>query len=314
MRTAMNREWLEKDFYATLGVSNGASASEIKKAYRKLAQKYHPDANAGDKAAEDKFKEVSNAYDVLSDEKQRREYDQVRQMAQSGTVYGAPGGGGQRIHIDDLEDFFGRGGGAGVEDLFGSIFGGGTRSPRRGADLEAETSVSFEEALDGAQMTLQLRDPSTSRDRNIKVRIPQGVQDGQRIRLPGKGGAVRGGQPGDLFVKVHVRPHKIFGRKKSDLTLQLPVTFAEAALGADISVPTMNGGPVKVKIPAGTSSGRTLRVRGKGIQTNNARGDLLVTVQVVVPSKLTKDQKDLITKLSKTDDSPREALEEMTNE
>ncbi|MDQ4149522.1 MAG: DnaJ domain-containing protein [Actinomycetota bacterium] len=316
------REWIDKDFYAVLGVDKNATTAAIKKAYRKLAQKYHPDANKGDKAAEERFKDISQAYNVLSDEKKRAEYDRLREMLASGVRFGGGPGGGQRVRFENFGDAFS---GASFEDLLGDIFGGrgfggfggGTsgfsRGPVKGQDLEAEVELAFIEALEGSTMELRVTDP-TAGPRNIKVRIPPGVKDGARIRLPGKGArGHEGGQPGDLYVKVKVRPHKYFGRKNKDLTLTLPITFSEAALGAQVEVPTLNGGPVTLKIPPGTSSGKTFRVRGKGVPAaNGSRGDLLVTVQVAVPSKLSKEAKQLVEQLAETEtESPRVELEQL---
>lgn len=326
------KEWIEKDYYAVLGVDKSASAADIKKAYRKLAQKYHPDANQGDPKAEGRFKEVSAAYDVLNDPKTKEEYDRIREMvAAGGFRTGGPGGpggfggfggfgngpGGGRVRVENIDDIFG-GGGGGFSDLFGDLFGGGAAAggyggrAMRGHDLETETTLSFEEALEGTQVDLHLTERGGT-PRTIKARIPAGVNNGARIKLSGKGApGPNGGPPGDLYVKVKVRPHKFFGRKNKDLTLSLPVTFAEAALGAHIDVPTLNGGPVKLKIPAGTSSGRTFRVRGKGVPTGKDKGDLLVTVQVAVPEKLNREAKNLIERLAELDDrSPRAALEDL---
>lgn len=323
------KEWIEKDYYAVLGVDKSASAADIKKAYRKLAQKYHPDANQGDAKSEERFKEVSAAYDVLSDPKQKEEYDRIREMvAAGGFRAGGPGGfggfggfggqGGSRVRVENINDIFG--GGAGFGDLFGDLFGSGAATggfagggrATRGQDLETETSLSFEEALEGVQVELYLTEPGGT-PRAIKARIPAGVSDGARIKLAGKGApGPNGGMRGDLYVKVRVRPHKVFGRKNKDLTLSLPVTFAEAALGAQIEVPTLNGGPVKLKIPAGTSSGKTFRVKGKGVPAGKDKGDLLVTVQVAVPEKLNREAKNLIERLAELDDhSPRAALDEL---
>jgi molecular chaperone DnaJ len=316
------REWIDKDYYAVLGVEKNASNAAIKKAYRKLAQKYHPDANK-DKGAEERFKEISQAYNVLSDPKKREEYDRIREMFRSGVGFGG-GGRGQRVRFENFGDAFG---GGSFEDILGGLFGGGfgrsggfgtggfPRTPLRGQDLEAEVELAFTDALEGATMDLHLTDP-VSGPRTIKVRIPPGVKDGARIRLPGRGAkGAEGGERGDLFVKVKVKPHKVFGRRNRDLTLQLPVTFTEAALGAEVDVPTLNGGPVKLRIPAGTSSGKTFRVRGKGAPTADAgggRGDLLVTVQVAVPSRLSKEAKQLVERLAEIEtESPRASLEEL---
>ena len=322
------KEWIEKDYYAVLGVDKSASAADIKKAYRKLAQKYHPDANQGDAKSEEKFKEVSAAYDVLSDPKQKEEYDRIRAMVAAGGFRVGPGGpggfggfggfggsGGTRVRVENIDDLFG--GGAGFGDLFGDLFGGGSTSGgfgsrgMRGQDLETETTLSFEEALEGVQVELYLTEPG-GKARAIKARIPAGVRDGARIKLPGKGAAGgNGGPPGDLYVKVKVRPHEVFGRKNKDLTLNLPISFAEAALGAQIDVPTLNGGPVKLKIPAGTSSGRTFRVKGKGVPSGKDKGDLLVTVQVAVPQRLNREARNLVERLAELEgESPRAALEE----
>ncbi|MBW3591414.1 MAG: DnaJ domain-containing protein [Actinobacteria bacterium] len=319
------KEWIDKDYYAVLGLNSKASSADVKKAYRKLAQKHHPDNNPGDSKAEDKFKEISEAYRVLSDDKQRAEYDRIRQMVAAGGFRqagpGGPGfggaggfggGGAQRVRVEDLGDMFS---GGGFEDLFSGFFGGGgpggasgfRAAPSQGTDLETEAALFFEDAVNGTMVDVQLSDPGGGPPRNVKARIPAGVQDGSRIRLAGKGTpGMNGGPAGDLFVRIKVRPHKVFGRKGKNLTITVPVTFAEAALGAQIEVPTLSGDPVTVKIPAGTSSGKTLRVRGKG----GPGGDLLVTVQVAVPAKLSKKSKELIEKLADelNAESPRDHL------
>ncbi|MCW3044078.1 MAG: chaperone protein DnaJ [Actinobacteria bacterium] len=322
------REWADKDYYATLGVQKGAPEADIKKSYRKLAQKYHPDANPGDTAAEEKFKEVSHAYDVLSDAKTRKEYDDFREMLTSGFggfggAGGPAGAGGRRIRFEDLGDLgdiftrAGQSGGGGnvfTDEIFGSIFGrgGGARAgrPTKGRDQETEIALAFREALEGTTSSLHLTEPG-GKQRSIKVRIPAGVTDGARIKVPGKGDeSPNGGPRGDLFVKVTVVPHQIFGRKGRDLTLTLPITYPEAALGADVKVPTLDGGTVTLKIPAGTQAGKTFRLRGKGGGTNGDRaGDMLVTVNVVVPQKLTKEAKHLLEQFAGLQpESPREHL------
>lgn len=296
-----------------LGADKNASAADIKKAYRKLAQQYHPDNNAGNKQAEEKFKEISQANDVLSDPKKKQEYDRIRQMVDSGGF----GGGQRNVRAEDVGDIFG-GGGIDLDDLLGGLFGGGAgrggggfrRAPSRGSDLETEATIPFEDALKGATVSLGISSPGSPR-RTIKARIPAMVKDGDRIRLSGKGmtGAA-GGSPGDLFVKVHVAPHRYFGRRGHDVTLQLPITFAEAALGAEVEVPTLNGKHVTLKVPAGTPSGKIFRVRGKG-GADGAKADLLVTVNVAVPSKLSKQGKDLVRKLAEVEpESPREHIYE----
>jgi len=359
------RDYVEKDYYAALGVSKDASAADIKKSYRKLARKYHPDANQGDATAEERFKEVSEAYDVLSDTAKRKEYDEARALFGSGGFRmpgGAGGPGGATFDFGDLFGGAGGGGGGGLGDLLGGLFGGrrsGGAGPRRGADVEAEVTLSFTDAAEGATVPLQLSGPQvcptcagtgakpgttprvcpactgtgmTMRNqggfafsepcrqcrgrglliddpcatcggsgqaittRTLRARIPAGVADGQRIRLKGKGEAgSRGGPAGDLLLLVHVSGHDVFGRKGHNLTLNLPVSFSEAALGATVKVPTLGGPPVSVKIPAGTNSGRTLRVRGKGLhKRDGSNGDLLVTVEVAVPKKLNKEAKEAL--------------------
>jgi molecular chaperone DnaJ len=292
------RDWFEKDYYKVLGVPKTASKEEIKKAYRKLAQQHHPDANKGDASAESRFKEISEAHAILSNDEKRKEYDQVREYAEIGGRRGygfSPGG-----DSFDLGDLFGGGGGS-VGDMFGDIFG--FRPQRKGADVETNVSLSFDDAIGGT--TGQLADRG-------KVRIPPGVRDGARIRVPGKGEpGARGGEPGDMFVRVHVEPHPIFKLgKNGDILITVPVTFPEAALGAKVTVPTLDG-EVTVKVPAGTQSGRTLRVRGKGApRGNGGRGDLLVKIDVAVPSKLSRKEKDALEQFASVHTaSPREHLD-----
>jgi molecular chaperone DnaJ len=375
----VRREWFEKDYYQTLGVPKNASAAEVKKAYRKLAQKHHPDANAGDKEAEERFKEVSAAYDVLGDAERRKQYDQVRDMAASGfTGFGAPGGSwpgsGQRVRAEGFP--FGDVGD--LDDLFSVFTGRGRgRSGRgqraHGADLETEVRLSFDEAIRGTTVPLRIQGPApcptcggsgaepgtmpvtcpacngtgsvavnqgvfsmsrtcpecrgsgrivehpcttcagtgnVRRAREFSVRIPPGVKDGARIRVRGRGEAgPAGGAAGDLFVVVRVEPHRLFGRRGADLTLDLPITFAEAALGANLKVPTLNGS-VTLKVPPGTASGRTFRIRGKGApKPRGGTGDLLVTVGVDVPSKLSREEKELLSRLQEVQkESPRKRL------
>jgi molecular chaperone DnaJ len=308
------REWAEKDYYALLGVKKDASESEIKKAYRKLAQKYHPDANPGDSSAEERFKEITQAYEVLKDDKKRKQYDQMREMLESGYVgFGSFPRGSRRIRVEDfgdLGDLFSRSGYAGgFDDLFGGLFGQGGAA-RKGADIERQATITFAEALEGTTLTLTV--PDSSGQRQLKVRIPPGVNDGDRIRLAAKGGsAPPGGQPGDLYVRVSVTPHPFFGRRGHDLTLKLPVTIAEAALGAEVDVPTLNGSKVKLKIPPGTQPGKTFRVRGRGGAGASARGDLLVTIEVAVPTTLSKESRALLERFAELQrESPREHLRE----
>ena len=361
------KDYLEKDYYKVLGVSKNASQEEIKKAYRRLARKYHPDANKGDSDAEDRFKEVSEAYDVLSDEKRRKEYDAVRAMP--GGFRGQQGGG----FGFDLGDLFGQTGGTGAGDRLGDLFGGlfgraggtrttGARRARRGADVETDVTLSFGDAMNGTTVPIKLTseaacpscrgtgaragtvprvcpscegtgqetrnlgsfgfqepcrqcrgrglvvdDPCPTCNgsgratgtRTIQARIPAGVADGQKIRLKGKGApGENGGPAGDLYVNIKVRPHPVFGRDHDNLTITVPVTFPEAALGAEIRVPTFQGQPVTLRLPEGTPNGRTFRVRGRGAtRRDGTKGDLLVTVDVQVPQKV--------------DDQTREALERL---
>lgn len=305
------REWAEKDYYAVLGVKPDTSAADIKKAYRKLAQLNHPDTNRGDPKAEDRFKEISQAYDVLSDAKKRKQYDQLREMLQSGFVgFGSFPRGSRRIRVEDfgdLGDLFSRSGYAGgFDDLFGGLFGQGRTGTPKGADLEAQTTVSFEQAVMGDTVTLNHHDPASG-PRTLKVRVPSGVNDADRIRLAGKGSpGPGGGPPGDLYVRVSVRPHRFFGRRGRNLILTLPITFVEAALGAEVEVPTLNESRVKLKIPPGTPSGKTFRIRGRGGLGDDDARDLLVTVEVAVPSKLSKESKDLLTRFAELErESPR---------
>jgi molecular chaperone DnaJ len=385
------RDLVEKDYYAALGVSKDASTAEIKKAYRKLARELHPDKNPGDAAAEQRFKEVSEAYDVLSDDKRRKEYDEARALFANGggPGFGAPGGGFNTGGFD-FGDLFsgtrtaggGGGGAGGLGDIFGGLFnrgGGTTRMPRRGADLAATLNISFEDALRGLETSVRLPDaaacstchgsgarPGTTprtcsvcqglgvvsqsqggfalsapcrecqgkgfkiddpcpdckgtgrRERVQRIRVPAGVAGGQRLRVRGRGvPGERGGPAGDLEVTVNVSPHPVFGRAGADLTLTLPVTFPEAALGAAVTVPTLDGGPVTLKIPAGTQSGQRLRVRGRGVpQSGSARGDLIVTVEVAVPHKLNGAAKRAVEELAAAmppagTDDPRAHLRSM---
>ncbi|SFF56345.1 molecular chaperone DnaJ [Blastococcus tunisiensis] len=382
------RDFIEKDYYAALGVPKDADAPAIKKAYRKLATELHPDKNPGNAEAEARFKDVSEAYDVLSDPTRRAEYDEARRLfgaggfGAGGRPGGFPGGfpggsgGGQPF---DLGDLFGAAGGAGpaggrgaggLGDILGGLFGGagGARArsqaasgPARGQDVETEATLSFDEAALGVTVPLRMQSPGTcptcsgsgakpgtsphtcpvcqgagvtsrsqgafafsepcrncrgtgsvvddpcptcagngvtTQTRTITVRIPAGVRDGQRIRLAGKGApGRRGGPAGDLFVVVHVAEHELFGRKGEDLTLTVPITFAEAALGTTLTVPTLDGN-VSLKVPAGTASGRTLRVRGRGVPGKGRSGDLLVTLEVAVPSRLTPAQRKAVESLA----------------
>jgi molecular chaperone DnaJ len=371
-------DWASKDFYKTLGVSKDASTADVKKAYRRLARENHPDSNPGNKAAEERFKDISEAYAVLSSPEKRKQYDEARTLfGQFKGGFGGPGGPGP----------FGGGGGTtdfDLSDLLGGIFGGGGRGGRRrpqgrrGDDVETEATITFQQAVDGATLPLRMtsdeacptchgtgakpgtvpkvctkcqgsgmqtsasggvfamtepcsqcrgrglvvehqcatcrgsgRAPSS---RTLQVRVPAGVKDGQKIRLKGKGGRGEGGAPdGDLFLVVHVEPHTMFGRKGDHLTITVPVAFDEAVLGAEISVPTLDGPPVRLRVPAGTPSGRTFRAKGKGATTAGGdRGDLLVTVEVQVPAQIDDDQRKAVEALraARGSTTPRDALME----
>lgn len=278
------KDLYEKDYYKILGVSKEADAATIKKAYRKLAKDLHPDANAGDKKIEEKFKEVSEAYDVVSDPKRRAEYDEARRYGAAGPMGGGrrgPGGpsgfpGGQNVNIEDLF------GGSDVSDIFGGLFGGGRqRGPRKGADLETSVTISFEDSIHGVTLPLRL---STG---NISARIPAGVKNDQRIRLKGKGQPGDQNAPsGDLFINVAVSPHPVFGRDGDNLTVTVPIRFDEAVNGADIKVPVLDGPAVTIRIPAGTKTGAKFRARGKGVVRTEKSGDLIVSVDIAVPKDL----------------------------
>ncbi|MDI2099018.1 DnaJ C-terminal domain-containing protein [Ruicaihuangia caeni] len=309
-----SQDWFDKDFYAVLGVSKDVSDADLKKTYRKLARQFHPDSNPDDAKAEARFKEISEAYSVLSDPEQRREYDQLRAMG-SGARFTAPGGGGQ----GGFEDVFGGvfGGGARTadfEDLLGGMFGsgrfgqtsGGFRGfggPTRGRDQTANVTLEFTTAVHGDTVELQRSD-----GRPIKVKIPAGVADGQKIKLRGKGEpSPDGGEAGDLILTVTVRKHPVFKRDGLNLRVDVPVTFAEAALGATIEVPTLGGDPVRLKIAPGTQSGRVLRVKDRGVKTPKATGDLLATVQVAVPSHLPGEAREKLEAFAASlpDENPR---------
>ena len=378
MNGDVRREWFEKDYYQVLGVAKNATAAEIKKAYRKLAQQHHPDANPGNAEAEERFKEISAAHDVIGDEDKRKQYDQVRDMAAAGSGVGGPGGGGGfpgggaggfpgGVRFEDLGD---------LGDLFGGLFGGGGRGSAnrsvRGADLETTVTVAFDDAMSGTTVPVRIQGPapcetchgsgaapgtspstcsrcggsgavavnqglfqmsqtcpvchgsgrvvetpcptcggtgSRRRTRSFQVKVPAGVTDGARIRLAGRGEpGPAGGQPGDLFVRVRVQRHAFFGRAGHDLTLELPVTYPEAALGAEVRVPTLNG-PITMKVPAGTPNGKTFRLKGKGAPKRGGNGDLLVTTRIEVPRKLSRPEKELLKQLRETEKgSPRRDL------
>ena len=379
------KDYLEKDYYKTLGVPKTAKAAEIKKAYRDLARKYHPDANKGNADAEERFKEITEAYNVLSDEKQRKEYDEARSMFGGGfrvptAGRGGAGGAGGGFGGFDLGDLFGGTGESGdrLGDVLGGIFRGrGTAQSRarRGADVETETTLSFGDSIDGATVSLRLTgegpcpichgtgakagtvpkvcpdcqgtgqqarnlggfgvsepcktcrgrglvvdDPCEScngsgramSSQTIQARIPAGVADGQRIRLPGKGApGEHGGKAGDLYVRVHVKPHGVFGRSGENLTVTVPVTITELALGAEIKVPTHRGAAVTVRIPPGTQNGQVFRVPGRGVRKKDGTlGALLATVEVTVPQELNSKARSALEdlRIATSGADPREEL------
>jgi molecular chaperone DnaJ len=309
-----SQDWFDKDFYAVLGVKKDVSPAELKKTYRKLARQFHPDSNPGDAKAEARFKEISEAYSVLSDAEQRAEYDQLRAMG-SGARFTAGGAGAGAGGFEDVfGGMFGQGGGrrtqytnADFGDVFGGLFGngGGFRStggyqgfggPTRGRDISATTDLDFATAITGETVTMQTGDRATT-----KVKIPAGVSDGQKIRLRGKGEpSPDGGEAGDLVITVHVRKHPVFERDGLNLRLDVPVSFAEAMLGATIEVPTLGGAPVRLRVAPGTPSGRVLRVKGRGVTTAKGTGDLLATVQVTVPTSLSDDARAKLEELVAT--------------
>jgi molecular chaperone DnaJ len=383
---APQREWFDKDYYAVLGVSPSASDKDIARAYRKLAKENHPDTNPNNNAAEERFKEVSTANEVLGDAEKRKEYDQVREMVASGygpgSFGGGPGGGpfgggaqGGNFTFEDV---------GGLGDLFGGLFGGGRggarrrgrppAGPERGADLESELHLDFLDAVHGVTTSVSVTsdaacskcggsgaEPGTFPDvcptcagtgtvavdqgpfsfsqvcpqcggrgqviehkckkckgsgverrrRDVKVRIPAGVRDGQRIRLKGRGAAGRyGGPPGDLYVVLHIGEHPLFGRSGAkNLTVNVPITFPEAALGAQVKVPTLDS-PVTVKVPPGTQTGNKVKVRGRGVPSaNGAAGDLVVTFEVTVPTELSDEERAAVEALAeKLHENPREQL------
>ena len=272
------KDLYEKDFYNVLGIDKKAAADEIKKKYRALARDLHPDKTKGDSAKEEKFKAVSEAYEILSDTKKRAEYDEARSLFERGGFRSPQGG----FQGGDFHDVFGSGN---PQDIFATLFGGsGRRGPRKGQDLQTEATITFRESVFGTTLDLHLA-TDRGQAQDISARVPTGVADGAKIRVKGKGNAGEAG-PGDLFIQLHVKPHPIFSRKGENLVITLPVTFAEAALGADIKVPTMAGDDVTVRIAPGTPNGRTLRVKGRGITKGSTTGDLLVTVEVQVPQRV----------------------------
>lgn len=320
---AVRAEWLEKDYYDVLGVPGTASDKEMNRAYRRLARRLHPDANPGDPAAEERFKEVTAAYDVLGDPERRREYDESRRLRAPGFAggpgsAGGPGGFASRFEEGDAGGFgFG---GFDLGDLLGDVFGGGTAGggprpprPHRGRDLVAELPLAFEEAVRGTTRSVTLAGGDGQAPRTVRARVPAGVDDGQTVRLPGRGEpGGNGGPAGDLLLRVRVEPHRRFGRHGRDLTVTAPVTFPEAALGAEVTVATLDD-PVTLRVPPGTPSGRTFRVSGRGVPAASGApaGDLLVAVEVAVPPTLTPEQRRAVEALATAlgDADPRAGLD-----
>ena len=291
------KDLYEKDFYKILGVGKNATNDEIKKKYRSLARELHPDKTKGDLAMEEKFKAVSEAYDILSDSKKRAEYDEARSLFERGG-FRAPQG-GQNFQGGDFSDIFG---GGNPQDIFSNLFGGGARrGPRKGQDLQTELSITFKEAAFGTTLELRLSTDGGP-SQNITARVPAGVNDGAKIRVKGKGAPGEAG-PGDLFILLHVKPHTVFSRKGENILLNLPVTFVEATLGADIKVPTLSGDDVTVRIAPGTPNGRTLRVKGRGVTKGSTTGDLLVTIDVQVPQKVEGKALDALKKFAEAVDA-----------
>ena len=271
----------EKDLYAVLGVKKSDDASAIKKQYRKLARELHPDKTKGDKKLEERFKEVSEAYEILSDDKKRGEYDEMRDAFKSGRIPhgGAPGGGNFQGNFSsaDFQNLFGGGGG----DIFSNLFGGGgfSRQPQRGGDIGAEATLSFRDSIYGTEISVRIN------GKVVHVRVPAGIKDGNKIKVKGKGHSGPGGA-GDLYVTINVVKHPVFSRDELNLKMVLPVAFSEATLGADVKVPTLDGDEVTVRIAPGTANGRVLRVKSRGIETTKGRGDLLITIDVQVPQRV----------------------------
>ena len=309
-------DWLQKDFYKVLGVSKDADEATIKKAYRKLARTWHPDQNKGNPEAEERFKEIGEAYTVLSNPEQRQQYDAIRAMGAGGFRGGAGGAGASGVNFEDIFGAFGGGNGGNVrfstsgsgagfnlDDILGAFggFGGGSsrgsspyqQAPQKGEDLHASTRITLKQSLGGVNIKLAVS------GKPMTVKVPKGIKDGQSVRLRGKGKAsINGGSAGDLIVTIHVEEDPVYSREGNDLRMTLPVTFAEATLGANVELPLLDGSTVTVKVPAGSDSGRTLRLKGRGVATKKGTGDLLATISVVVPKDLTPEQLDSIKSLA----------------
>lgn len=285
----------KRDYYEILGVSKSASDDEIKKAYRKLAVKYHPDKNPGDKEAEEKFKEISEAHEVLSDKQKRARYDQFGHAGVGGNSAGAGGNpfAGGSYSFNGQKFNFDFGGGGGLDDILGSIFGfgGGQRRPSRGTDYRTTVVLNFEEAVFGTTKII------SADGKDLKVKIPAGIDDGMSIRLTGKGGpAPKGGTKGDLYVSVRVKPHKRLTREGSIILSEKTISMVDAALGTEVDVETVDGN-VRMRVPAGTQSGTPFKLSGHGVplmRTDGDRGPHIVTIIVETPKNLSKRQKELL--------------------
>jgi curved DNA-binding protein len=307
-----------KDYYATLGVAKTASDKEIKQAFRKLARKYHPDVNPGDKAAEARFKEINEAHEVLSDPEKRRKYEELganwRMYEQAGPGAGEPfagwnvnvggsGGGYRTVSAEDLRDIFGTE--DPFSDFFKTFFGGGAQSgerrstrgrssrARKGRDVEQEIDLTLEEAYQGVTRRLAIKHDGHTR--TVDVRIPAGVGDGSRVRVSGEGEQGQGqGGSGDLYLRIRLQPHPVFTRKGPDLHVKLRVPVTTAVLGGEAEVPTINGRPLRLRVPSTTQNGQVFRLKGHGMtQTGKTaeRGDLFATVEVELPRALSPEQR-----------------------
>jgi molecular chaperone DnaJ len=293
------KDLYEKDLYKILGVSKNDKPDAVKKAYRKLAKDLHPDKTKGDKKLEDRFKEVSEAYEVLSDDKKRAEYDEMRDAYKSGRIpQGGPQGGYQSS--GNFQDIFG---GGDPNDIFSTLFGAGRRGPSKGQDLQTETTISFRDSIFGREINLRLN------DQTVTTRVPAGIKDGAKIKLKGRGAPGQAG-PGDLFITINVTKHPVYTRDGDNLIMTLPVTFDEAALGADIAVPTLQGEEVKVRLAPGTNNGKVLRLKGRGVTRNHASGDLLITIEVTVPQRLDAKAKKALEDFAEatSSESPRKDI------
>lgn len=321
-----------KDYYKILGVNKNASQDEIKKAFRRLARKYHPDANPNDPKTEEKFKEVGEAYEVLKDSQKRSRYDQLganwKQYAGAGA--GWPGGegrtytynfGGRGFNFEDLgggfsdffETFFGRGSDdrfSGFDPGFSTQFDRGTRTNmQKGQDMQSELSITLREAYSGTQRSLKLQ--REGKTRTVNVKIPEGIKDGGKIRVAGEGAkSPAGGPAGDLYLVINIAPHNFFTRKGDDLYCEVPVTIKEAFYGAKIDIPTF-GGKIMVKVPPKTQGGKTLRLKGKGIPKlrSSEFGDLYAKIKLILPEKLNSEQKKHFEEFARSyDENPRENI------